>query len=91
MEEQELRPYQVAAGNLGLTQQQKQHIADCMPIFKQLQQAVLDELQQLQQQPVEEPLQDAVSSGKTLLPMGMIQKPNRQQLSQQKHRQRTQR
>jgi hypothetical protein len=42
VEQQDMRPYQAAAQQLGLTRLQKQRIAEALPIFKQLQQVVLD-------------------------------------------------
>jgi hypothetical protein len=95
VEQQDTRPYQVAARQLGLTKQQKQHIAECFPVFKQLQQVVLDELQQLQQQPADEAADAGDAWDDRLhqlqLPMGMVQSSSSWQLAQQRNRQRTQR
>ncbi|WIA41310.1 hypothetical protein OEZ86_004908 [Tetradesmus obliquus] len=95
MEQQDMRPYQAAARQLGLTRLQKQRIAEGFPVFKQLQQVVLDELQQLQQQPADEAGGPAHSWDEWLhqpqLPMGMVQSTSSWQLAQQRNRQRTQR
>jgi hypothetical protein len=95
VEQQDTRPYRAAAQQLGLTALQKQRIAEGLPVFRQLQQAVLDELQQLQQQPADEA--EAASDRwderlhKPQLPMGMVQSCSSWRLAQQRNRQRTQR
>jgi hypothetical protein len=95
VEQQDTRPYRAAAQQLGLSPLQKQRIAAGLPVFKQLQQAVLDELQHLQQQPAEE-AEAATDSWdeqlqKPQLPMGMVQSCSSWQAAQQRNRQRTQR
>jgi hypothetical protein len=93
VQQQDTRPYRAAAQQLGLTPLQKQRIAEGLPVFRQLQQAVLDELQQLQQQPADEA--NAASDSwdeqlhKPQLPMGMVQQGSSWHLAQQRNRQRT--
>lgn len=89
VDQQDMRVYQWAVNNIGLTDQQKQHMAEVAPIFRCLQQSVLDELQQLQLQPGE--VEDQHSAAEVQLPIGMLHRPTTTELQREHSEQRAKR
>lgn len=83
-----MQPYQFAIGYLGLSQEQKQQIIEAVPVFKRLQQLVLDELQQVQQQELQHASDASTADGSVHLPLGMLSQPSSKDLQRIEHEER---